>query len=70
MRQRIQQEIDGANASDYDAIVLGYALCGMGGGGGGGHTPTPPPPPPLDSRRRPFRGWSYRCPGARLHYLC
>jgi hypothetical protein len=30
MRQRIQQEIDGANASDYDAIVLGYALCGMG----------------------------------------
>ena len=30
MRQRLQQEIDAANVSDYDAIVLGYALCGMG----------------------------------------
>ena len=30
MRQRIQQEIDAANVSDYDNIVLGYALCGMG----------------------------------------
>jgi hypothetical protein len=30
VRQRLQQEIDAANASDYDAIVLGYALCGMG----------------------------------------
>jgi hypothetical protein len=30
MRQRLQQEIDAANPSDYDAIVLGYALCGMG----------------------------------------
>jgi Protein of unknown function (DUF1638) len=30
MRQRLQQEIDATNTSDYDAIVLGYALCGMG----------------------------------------
>jgi hypothetical protein len=30
MRQRLQQEIDATNISDYDAIVLGYALCGMG----------------------------------------
>ncbi|MGC2111192.1 MAG: DUF1638 domain-containing protein [Candidatus Korobacteraceae bacterium] len=30
MRQRLQQEIDAADTSNYDAIVLGYALCGMG----------------------------------------
>ncbi len=30
MRQRLQQEIDAADISQYDAIVLGYALCGMG----------------------------------------
>ncbi len=30
MRQRLQQEIDATNTSDYDAILLGYALCGMG----------------------------------------
>jgi hypothetical protein len=30
MRQRLQQEIDSIDASDYDCIVLGYALCGMG----------------------------------------
>jgi hypothetical protein len=30
MRQRLQQEIDAIETSDYDAIVLGYALCGMG----------------------------------------
>lgn len=30
MRQQIQQEIDAADCANYDAIVLGYALCGMG----------------------------------------
>jgi len=30
MRPRLQQEIDGADGSSYDAIVLGYGLCGMG----------------------------------------
>jgi hypothetical protein len=30
MRQRLQEEIDSVDASNYDAIVLGYALCGMG----------------------------------------
>ncbi len=30
MRQRLQQEIDAAEAASYDAVVLGYALCGMG----------------------------------------
>src|SRR6202000_2644156 len=30
MRQRLQQEIDTIETSDYDSIVLGYALCGMG----------------------------------------
>jgi hypothetical protein len=30
MRHRLQQEIDAADISKYDAIVLGYALCGMG----------------------------------------
>lgn len=30
MRQRLQQEIDATDSSAYDAIVLGYALCGMG----------------------------------------
>jgi hypothetical protein len=30
MRQRLQQEIDATNTADYDVIVLGYALCGMG----------------------------------------
>ena len=30
MRSRLQQEIDSADAANYDAIVLGYALCGMG----------------------------------------
>jgi hypothetical protein len=30
MRQRLQQEIDSTNTADYDFIVLGYALCGMG----------------------------------------
>ncbi len=33
MRQRLQQEIDSPEASDYDAIVLGYGLCGMGTAG-------------------------------------
>ena len=33
MRQRLQQEIDAADCSCYDAIVLGYALCGMGTAG-------------------------------------
>jgi len=33
MRQRLQQEIDAVDTSAYDAIVLGYALCGMGTGG-------------------------------------
>lgn len=30
MRQRLQQEIDAADPAAYDAVVLGYALCGMG----------------------------------------
>lgn len=30
MRARIQQAIDGAEAGHYDAVVLGYALCGCG----------------------------------------
>lgn len=30
MRPQLQQEIDSVDASHYDAIVLGYALCGMG----------------------------------------
>jgi len=30
MRSRLQQEIDSVDASRYDAIVLGYGLCGMG----------------------------------------
>jgi hypothetical protein len=30
MRQRLQQEIDAIDTSCYDAIVLGYALCGTG----------------------------------------
>jgi hypothetical protein len=30
MRQRLQQEIDAADPANYDAVVLGYALCGMG----------------------------------------
>ena len=30
MRQRLQEEIDAADPASYDAIVLGYALCGMG----------------------------------------
>jgi hypothetical protein len=30
MRQQLQQEIDTVDASRYDAIVLGYGLCGMG----------------------------------------
>jgi hypothetical protein len=30
MRRRIQEEIDGVSAESYDAIVLGYALCGNG----------------------------------------
>ncbi len=30
MRQRLQQEIDAIDTSNYDAIVLGYALCGTG----------------------------------------
>jgi hypothetical protein len=33
MRQQIQQEIDAADSATYDAIVLGYALCGMGTAG-------------------------------------
>jgi hypothetical protein len=33
MRQRLQDEIDAADCSGYDAIVLGYALCGMGTAG-------------------------------------
>ena len=33
MRQRLQQEIDATETVDYDAIVLGYALCGMGTAG-------------------------------------
>lgn len=30
MRQRLQQEIDSTDCSSYDAIVLGYGLCGTG----------------------------------------
>ena len=30
MRARLQQEIDSTDCSRYDAIVLGYGLCGMG----------------------------------------
>ena len=30
MRSRLQQEIDAVDTSQYDAVVLGYALCGMG----------------------------------------
>jgi hypothetical protein len=30
MRRTLQAEIDAADTSKYDAIVLGYALCGMG----------------------------------------
>lgn len=30
MRQRLQEEIDSIEVSNYDAIVLGYALCGTG----------------------------------------
>ena len=30
MRRQIQQEIDTAETANYDAIVLGYALCGTG----------------------------------------
>jgi hypothetical protein len=30
MRQRLQQEIDSIDCSSYDAIVLGYGLCGTG----------------------------------------
>jgi len=30
MRERLQQEIDSTDCSHYDAILLGYALCGMG----------------------------------------
>ncbi|HZD31878.1 MAG TPA: DUF1638 domain-containing protein, partial [Candidatus Angelobacter sp.] len=30
MRRRLQQEIDATDATSYDAVVLGYALCGMG----------------------------------------
>jgi hypothetical protein len=30
MRQRLQKEIDSVDTSCYDAIVLGYALCGTG----------------------------------------
>jgi hypothetical protein len=30
MRQRIQEGIDGAEGKRYDAIALGYALCGTG----------------------------------------
>jgi hypothetical protein len=30
MRQRLQQEIDAVETADYEAIVLGYALCGTG----------------------------------------
>jgi hypothetical protein len=33
MRQRLQSEIDATDCSCYDAIVLGYALCGMGTAG-------------------------------------
>jgi hypothetical protein len=30
MRRRLQEQIDAADTSQYDAIVLGYALCGTG----------------------------------------
>jgi len=30
MRKRLQQAIDGVEAPEYDAILLGYGLCGMG----------------------------------------
>jgi len=30
MRERLQQAIDAVDQSEYDAILLGYALCGMG----------------------------------------
>lgn len=30
MRQRLQEEIDRADAATHDAVALGYALCGMG----------------------------------------
>jgi hypothetical protein len=30
MRQQLQEVIDAADASKYDAVVLGYALCGTG----------------------------------------
>ncbi len=30
MRERLQQAIDAADTPEYDAILLGYALCGMG----------------------------------------
>ncbi len=33
MRRRLQQEIDSADSSHYDYILLGYALCGMGTSG-------------------------------------
>ena len=30
MRRRLQEQIDAADTSQYDAIVFGYALCGTG----------------------------------------
>jgi hypothetical protein len=30
MRRALQEEIDAVGAAGYDAVVLGYALCGMG----------------------------------------
>jgi hypothetical protein len=30
MREELQRQIDAVSASDYDAILLGYALCGNG----------------------------------------
>jgi hypothetical protein len=33
MRERLQREIDSTDCSCYDAIVLGYGLCGMGTAG-------------------------------------
>jgi hypothetical protein len=33
MRQQLQQEIDSTDCSHYDAILLGYALCGTGSAG-------------------------------------
>ncbi len=40
MRPHLQERIDAADASSYDAIVLGYALCGRGAEGlSAGRTP-------------------------------